>query len=45
VLAQGTAAEVLTPDNIRALYDVEADVHLHPHTGHLIVVPVRRLRG
>lgn len=45
VLAQGTAVEVLTPDNIRALYGVEADVHLHPHTGHLTVVPVRRLRG
>jgi iron complex transport system ATP-binding protein len=44
VLAQGTAAEVLTTNNIRALYDVEADVHLHPHTGHLTVVPVRRLR-
>jgi iron complex transport system ATP-binding protein len=44
VLAQGTAAEVLTTGNIRALYDVEADVHLHPHTGHLTVVPVRRVR-
>jgi iron complex transport system ATP-binding protein len=45
VLAQGTAVDVLTPDTIRALYDVEADVHLHPQTGHLTVVPVRRLRG
>jgi iron complex transport system ATP-binding protein len=44
VLAAGPAAQVLTPDNIQAIYDVDADVHLHPDTGHLTVVPVRRLR-
>jgi len=44
ILAHGPAERVLTPDNVRALYDVEADVHLHPDTGHLTVVPVRRLR-
>lgn len=45
VLAHGAADAVLTPANVRALYDVEADVHLHPGTGHLTVVPVRRLRS
>ena len=44
VLAHGPAEAVLTPDHVRALYDVDADVHVHPHTGHLTVVPVRRLR-
>ena len=44
ILAHGPAGQVLTPDNVRALYDVEADVHLHIGTGHLTVVPVRRLR-
>jgi iron complex transport system ATP-binding protein len=43
VIAQGPADEVLTPAHVRALYDVEADVHVHPDTGHLTVVPVRRL--
>jgi iron complex transport system ATP-binding protein len=43
VLAQGPADEVLTPEHVRALYGVEADVHVHPDTGHLMVVPVRRL--
>jgi iron complex transport system ATP-binding protein len=44
VLASGPADEVLTPDHVRALYDVDADVHVHEATGHLTVVPVRRLR-
>jgi iron complex transport system ATP-binding protein len=42
VLAAGATADVLTPDRIRQLYGVDADVHLHPGTGHLVVVPVRR---
>ena len=46
VLAHGPAEQVLTPEHVRALYDVDADVHVHPDTGHLTVVPVRRvLRG
>lgn len=44
VLAQGPAEDVLTPERVRALYDVDADVHVHPDTGHLTVVPVRRLQ-
>ena len=29
VLAAGPTGEVLTPENVSALYDVEADVHVH----------------
>ena len=43
VLAAGPTAEVLTPENVKALYDVEADVHVHHETGHMTVVPVRRI--
>jgi iron complex transport system ATP-binding protein len=43
VLAAGPASDVLTPDNIRRLYDVEADVQVNDTTGHLTVVPVRRV--
>jgi iron complex transport system ATP-binding protein len=43
VIAAGPTTEVLTPENVRQLYDVEADVHVHDGTGHITVVPVRRL--
>jgi iron complex transport system ATP-binding protein len=43
VLAAGRTADVLTPDNIRALYDVSADVRRHEVSGRLIVVPVSRV--
>ena len=42
VLAQGPTAEVLTPANVQALYDVDADVTFHPGAGHLMVTPLRR---
>ncbi len=42
VLAAGPTADVLTGPNVRALYDVDADVHRHPETGHLVVVPLHR---
>jgi iron complex transport system ATP-binding protein len=42
VLAAGPTADVLTTDNIRQLYDVEADVQINSETGHVTVVPVRR---
>jgi iron complex transport system ATP-binding protein len=42
VLAAGPTSDVLTPENIKALYDVEADVHVNSATGHITVVPVRR---
>jgi len=43
VLATGPTNEVLTPGNVQRLYDVEADVHIHSDTGHMTVVPVRRV--
>ena len=43
VLAAGPTERVLTPDHVRELYDVEADVHQHAASGHLTVTPVRRL--
>ena len=43
VVAAGPTADVLTPENVSALYDVEADVQVHPETGHVTVVPVRRI--
>jgi iron complex transport system ATP-binding protein len=43
VVATGPTNDVLTPDNVRRLYDVEADVHVHQGTGHMTVVPVRRV--
>ena len=43
VIATGATTDVLTPENVRRLYDVEADVHVHGDTGHMTVVPVRRL--
>jgi iron complex transport system ATP-binding protein len=44
VLARGQTADVLTADMVRRLYDVDADVRLHPGAGHLTVVPLRRAR-
>ena len=44
VIANGPTEEVLTPEHVRALYDVDADVHVHAASGHMTVVPVRRLR-
>jgi iron complex transport system ATP-binding protein len=43
VVAMGPTGDVLTPENVRRLYDVEADVHVHEDTGHVTVVPVRRV--
>jgi iron complex transport system ATP-binding protein len=40
VLAHGRTDDVLTPANVRALYDVDADVHRHAQSGHLVVVPI-----
>ncbi|MCC6989534.1 MAG: ABC transporter ATP-binding protein, partial [Acidobacteria bacterium] len=42
VVAAGPTASVLSSANIRALYDVDADVHVHAETGHLVVVPLSR---
>jgi iron complex transport system ATP-binding protein len=40
VLAAGPTAETLTAANVRALYDVDAEVQFHPRAGHLTVVPL-----
>ncbi len=42
VLAAGATKDILTPSNVRQLYDVDADVHVHGPSGHLVVVPVAR---
>jgi iron complex transport system ATP-binding protein len=41
VIAAGPTADVLTRDNIQAVYDVSADVSRHP-SGHLVIVPLAR---
>jgi cobalamin transport system ATP-binding protein len=41
VLADGVTDDVLTPENLRKAYDVEAEVTRHP-SGHRLVVPMRR---
>ncbi len=43
VIASGPTADVLTPEHVRRLYDVEADVRVHDGTGRVTVVPVRRI--
>ena len=43
VVAQGATADVLTPDHVRELYGVDADIRFHDGAGHLTVVPVRRV--
>ncbi len=43
VIAQGPTADTLTADNLRALYDVRADVRFHADAGHLTVVPLARV--
>jgi iron complex transport system ATP-binding protein len=44
VIAAGPTTEVLTPDRVRELYGVEADVRVHDGAGHLVVVPITRIR-
>jgi len=41
IVASGPTRDVLTPDNIRAVYGVDADVTMHERAGHLSVVPIR----
>lgn len=42
VLAAGPTDDVLTADNIRLLYDVDAEVTRHAGTGRIVVIPIRR---
>jgi len=43
IVAIGATDAVLTPDNIRAVYGVDAEILRHP-SGHRLVVPLRRVR-
>jgi iron complex transport system ATP-binding protein len=43
VVASGPTPEALTPERVRQLYDVEADVRSHDAAGHLVVVPITRI--
>jgi iron complex transport system ATP-binding protein len=43
VLADGSTDDVLTAAHVRALYDVEADVHRHPRAGHMTITPIGRV--
>jgi iron complex transport system ATP-binding protein len=45
VVAAGPTDRVLTPEHIRAVFDVEADIAHHPSSGRLTVVPLRTLRA
>jgi iron complex transport system ATP-binding protein len=42
ILAQGATDAVLTASNVRALYDVDADVGYSVRAGHATVVPIAR---
>jgi iron complex transport system ATP-binding protein len=42
VIAQGGTRDTLTAQNIRLLYDVEADVTFHDRAGRVMVVPIGR---
>jgi len=43
VIASGPTDQVLTAGAVRALYDVDADVGLHPRAGRLIITPIARI--
>jgi iron complex transport system ATP-binding protein len=43
-LASGRTSDVLTRDNIRRTFDVEAEVSRHDAAGHLVVVPLPHSR-
>jgi len=43
VIASGATGEVLTASAVKALYDVDADVGLHPRAGRLTVTPIARI--
>lgn len=43
VIASGPTEDVLTAENVKQLYDVEADVRVNDDTGHMTVVPIKRI--
>jgi iron complex transport system ATP-binding protein len=42
VLAQDVTGTVLTPENVRTLFGVDADIRFHERAHHLTVVPIAR---
>lgn len=44
VVAAGRTGDVLTRDNIRAVYDVDAEI-IHPDSAARVVIPIRRKQG
>ena len=42
VAAAGAVTSVLTPANVRAVYDVDADIAFHARAGRMTVVPIGR---
>ena len=42
IMAQGATGEVLTPEHVRALYEIDADVQFHQRAGRMMVVPIGR---
>ena len=45
VVQRGPVDDVLTPDSVRELYEVDAEVMRHPATGRLTVTPLGRAGG
>ncbi|MGC4108014.1 MAG: ABC transporter ATP-binding protein [Thermomicrobiales bacterium] len=43
VVAHGTPEQVLTPDLLREVFDIEATVHTDPQTGSVMIMPVRTI--
>jgi iron complex transport system ATP-binding protein len=41
IVAHGATREVLTPETVRAVYGVEAEVRFHEAANHLAVMPIR----
>lgn len=44
VLTHGATGDVLTESAVRQLYGVDADIRVHEASGHLTVVPIRRVQ-
>jgi ABC-type cobalamin/Fe3+-siderophores transport system ATPase subunit len=44
VVAAGPTDDILTPENIRAVYDVDAEI-LRPESAARVIIPIRRGRA
>ena len=45
IAALGQPCEVVTPENIKAVFGVDAEVEVNPHTGQPRIYPLRRARS